>query len=156
VKAKIILLASLLLVSPQGAAWIAYGFQSGMSRFDVAAQVADRGGRVTTEDGRQMYAVSADEQTSYQMLFCSTPQKLYLMRYSPADSPETFAFLLRKYQRRFGEPEGPDDVSVYRQAEAWENADIALIWHVSESETLLLTHDGDGIGVEFQNVSVCW
>jgi len=155
-RAKIILLAALSLASPPGGAWIGYGFQSGMSRFDVAAQVADRGGRVTTEDSRQMYAVSADGGTSYQMFFCSTPQKLYRMKFMPADSAETFAFLLRKYERRFGEPEGLDDVSIYRQPGAWDNAEISLIWHVSESETLLLTHNDGGISVEFQNVSVCW
>jgi hypothetical protein len=155
-KKKLIGLAALLLVSSPCGAWIAYGFQSGMSRFDVATHLADRGFRVTSEDGRQTLAVDSDTGTSYTMVYCSTPQKLYRMKFRLADSPDAFAGALQKYERRYGKPEGLDGVTGQARPRGPDNAEVFLIWYLSESETLVLTRGSDGANVEFQNVSVCW
>ena len=51
-KIKTTLLIAMLIISGQSKAWIAYGFKSGMSRFDVVESLSDKESFVVTEDAR--------------------------------------------------------------------------------------------------------
>ena len=153
--AKSILLFSALLLPCQVFAWIAYGFKSGMSRFDAAGHLADRQSLVVTEDSGHTLASSTDGGLRYELVYCASPQLLYLMRYRLPDSRAAFSKALQKFTGRYGEPEGIDEVSAVLESPAWESADISLLWSLNESETVLLARDRDGSRVEFQDVSVC-
>ena len=78
-----------------------------------------------------------------------------MMKFSLPDSPQAFARASEKYEKRYGKPEGRDVLSVNRDLADWAEFDILLIWHIGESETILLSHDDNGVLAEFQDVSVC-
>jgi hypothetical protein len=154
-KTRIIVLIAMLLVSAQGRAWIAYGFQSGMSRFEVHGYLAEKESLVVTEDLQQTLAGPEENDTRYRFIYCSTPQKLYLMKFRLGGSFAEFVKEKEKYERRYGKPEGPDQVSDEREKENWEAVNISLIWIINESETILLSHGHNGTIAEFQDVSIC-
>lgn len=154
-KIKTTLLIAMLIISGRSEAWIAYGFKSGMSRFDVVESLSDKESFVVTEDARQTFAGPADNTTKYNLVYCSTPQKLYLMKFRLADSHAVFMQAREKYEKRYGKPEGQDYISDNLATENWEDADISLIWDINEFETILLTHGKNGTSAEFQDVSVC-
>ncbi len=154
-KVKTTLLIAMLSVSGPSEAWIAYGFKSGMSRFDVVKSLSDKESFVISEDAEQTYAGPDGNTTKYNLVYCSTPQKLYLMKFRLADSFAVFMQAREKYEKRYGKPEGLDHASDNLEPENWENADIALIWDINEFETILLTHGKNGTSAEFQDVSVC-
>ena len=154
-KIKTIVLIAMLVISGQSEAWIAYGFKSGMSRFDVVKSLSGKESFVVTEDARQTFAGPADNTKKYNLVYCSTPQKLYLMKFRLAGSLAVFMQAREKYEKRYGKPEGLDYVSDNPESESWENADIFLLWDINEFETVLLTHGKNGTSAEFQDVSVC-
>ncbi|MDC1287542.1 hypothetical protein N8198_06620 [Gammaproteobacteria bacterium] len=145
------LLIALLIMSSPAAAWIAYGFKSGMSRFEVTGHLSDKSALVITEGAQQTFAGPDDNKTKYTLVYCSSPQILYLMKFRLADSRSEFVKTKQKYKKRYGKPEGLDDWG----SANWEDADVSLIWDLNESETILLTHDSNGTSAEFQDLSVC-
>lgn len=153
--AKSILLIAALLLPCQSFAWIAYGFKSGMSRFDVSRLLAEKDSLVITEGTRQTDAASQTDDRHYSLVYCATPQRLYLMRYRLSDDPASLARTLQKLELRYGEPEGLDEASGYTGSDDQAAAGLAAIWSLNEYETVLLTRDRDGMHVEFQDVSVC-
>lgn len=142
---------ALLTLSGQATAWIAYGFRSGMSRFEVTGHLSDRQSYFITEDAEQTFAGPEDDQAKYNMIYCSSPQTLYLMKFRLPDSPAEFAKAKKKYEKRYGQPDGMDDW----ESANWEDADISFIWDLNESETILLTHSNNETRAEFQDLSVC-
>ena len=154
-KTRMILTLALLLGSAQSEAWIAYGFKSGMSRFEVTRNLSENHSLVVSEGAQQTLAGPDDESIRYYMTYCSTPQRLYLMKFNLPGSPEAFVEASKKYERRYGKPEGLNPLASGLDAVNWTESEISLIWHLSESETLLLSHDGSGTRAEFQDVSVC-
>ncbi len=141
----------MLIVSGPGAAWIAYGFQSGMSRFEVTRQLTDKESLVITEGAQQMYAGPDDNKTKYSLVYCASPQKLYLMKFRLAESRADFVKVKQKYEKRYGKPDGSD---AWESAN-WEDVDVSFIWGLNESETILLTHSNNQTSAEFQDLSVC-
>ena len=154
-KIATILLITLLLLPGKSAAWIAYGFSSGMSRFDVAGYLSERELQVITDGAGRTLVGSGDDGTEYDLVYCSTPQKLYLMRFRLVDSPSVFIKTLQKYQKRYGKPEGLDQAPADWQTANWKDVQVSLIWHLGDAETILLTHGSDGSSAEFQDLSVC-
>jgi hypothetical protein len=154
-KARIIMLIAMLVISGQSKAWIAYGFQSGMSRFDVQRYLLEKESFVITEDAQQTLAGPGNNITRYNLIYCSTPQKLYLMKFRLSDSLAEFDKAKQKYNRRYGKPESSGQASEYLDNENWEASSISLLWVINESETILLTHSNQGTVAEFQDVSVC-
>jgi hypothetical protein len=150
-KTRIVLFITLLIVSGPGAAWIAYGFQSGMSRFEVTRQLTDKESLVITEGAQQMYAGPDDNKTKYSLVYCASPQKLYLMKFRLAESRADFVKVKQKYEKRYGKPDGSD---AWESAN-WEDVDVSFIWGLNESETILLTHRNNQTSAEFQDLSVC-
>jgi len=150
-KIRIIVLIAMLIISSPGAAWIAYGFQSGMSRFEVTRRLSDKESLVITEGAQQTFAGPDDDKTKYDLIYCSSPQKLYLMKFRLVDSLAEFVKTKEKYEKRYGKPDGLDDW----ESENWEDVDISFIWDLNESETILLTHGNNGNSAEFQDLSVC-
>ena len=148
---RTILLIALLIMSSPTAAWIAHGFKSGMSRFEVTGQLSDKASLVITEGAQQTFAGPDDNKTKYTLVYCSSPQKLYLMKFGLADSRMEFAKTKQKYEKRYGKPEGLDDW----ESANWEDTDVSFIWDLNESETILLTHNSNGSSAEFQDLSVC-
>jgi hypothetical protein len=148
---RIILLIAMMIVSSPGAAWIAYGFQSGMSRFEVSRQLSEKDALVITEGAQQTFAGAGDNQRKYNLMYCSSPQKLYLLRFRLADSQAEFVKAKKKYEKRYGKPEGPDDWG----STNWADVEISFIWDLNESETILLTHSASETSAEFQDLSVC-
>ena len=146
---------AMLLIAGQGKAWIAYGFQSGMSRFAVARHLADNASWVITEGDRQTLAGPVDKQSQYSLTYCSSPQRLYLMRFELDDSLEVFVETKHKFDKRYGEPTPLHPQADFRDAAAWADAEVSFIWDVNETETVLLTHSGSGTSAEFQDLSVC-
>lgn len=154
-KARVILVIAMLVVSSQSKAWIAFGFKSGMSRFDVSRQLSDKESFVITHGEQQTLAGPEDNPSKYGLVYCATPQKLYLMRFSLDDSVDAFSKVKAKFEKRYGEPTPLSSISDYRNPETWENTDIAFIWDLNESETILLRHGSNGSSAEFQDLSVC-
>jgi hypothetical protein len=144
------LIATLILSSP-AAAWIAYGFKSGMSRFEVTGYLADRAFLVITEGAEQTFAGPQANRGKYNLVYCSSPQKLYLLKFKLEDTPAQFDKTREKYEKRYGNPEVLNDWG----AENWEDAEVALMWDLNEFETILLTHGSAGSSAEFQDLSVC-
>ena len=145
---RTILLLAVLLVPAHSEAWIAYGFKSGMTRFQVAQSLSENHSLVVTEDEQQTRAGPADENPRYFLNYCSRPQKLYMMQYSLPGSPQAFSEAREKYEKRYGEPEQQDATQQTGSGEY-------LIWHLNEAETLLLRLDDNRTLAEFQDVSVC-
>jgi len=143
------------IMSSQSEAWIAHGFTSGMSRFDVTRYLSDNESLVVTDGALQTYAGPQDNEAKYNLVYCARPQKLYLMQFSLEDSLEVFVKTKEKYEKRYGEPTPLDNTSDYWESENWENVDIAFIWDLNESETILLKHSKKGTSAEFQDLSVC-
>ena len=136
-----------------GNAWIAYGFRSGMSRFDVHRQLFEKETLIVSEEDRQTLAGPTDNQFRYSLVYCSTPQRLYLMKYRLNESQATFLEARKKYEKRYGTPESSgSDLS---ELENWNTTHLSLIWVINDYETILLTHDDQGTVAEFQDVSVC-
>ena len=154
-KTRIILLVTMLTISCQSKAWIAYGFKSGMSRLDVARLLYEKESLVVTDGDKQTYAGPGDDQSQYQFIYCSTPQKLYLMRFRLDDSFEAFIDAKKKFEKRYGEPAPLDSALDYRDSANWRNVEVAFLWYLNESETILLTHTDEGTTAEFQDLSVC-
>ena len=152
---RLIVLITLFMLSSQSHAWIAFGFKSGMSRFDVNRYLAERESFVITEGAQHTFAGPADNRSQYNLVYCSTPQKLYLMKYSMVDSPEVFLQTAEKFEKRYGKLAGADYRTEYWKSGNWADLDISLIWDISESETILLTHRDNATSAEFQDVSVC-
>ena len=152
---RIILLAAMLAISGQGKAWIAFGFKSGMSRLDVTRHLYDRESFVITDNGLQTRAGPDGNRSQYNMVYCASPQKLYLMRFSLEDSLQAFVQTKAKFEKRYGQPTALNAASDYQDPETWKNVDVAFIWDLNESETILLRHDRDGTSAEFQDLSVC-
>ena len=121
----------------------------------VVESLSDKESFVVTEDARQTFAGPADNTTKYNLVYCSTPQKLYLMKFRLADSHAVFMQAREKYEKRYGKPEGQDYISDNLATGNWEDAVISLIWDINEFETILLTHGKNGTSAEFQDVSVC-
>ena len=155
VKKPLAILIAAMLFPCQGLGWIAYGFKSGTSRFDVAQQLAEDRSLLTTENAEQTFAARLDGQPQYTLEYCSSPHRLYLMKYTLPDSREVFARTLAKFERRYGSPEGLDKATAYLQSDDPQDIEITLIWNLNESETILLTRDASGLRAEFQDVSVC-
>lgn len=145
----------MLVISGQSEAWIAYGFKSGMSRFDVVRHLSDKDFFVVIEGAQQTLAGPDDDRTKYNLVYCSTLQKLYLMEFRLVDSLAAFGQAREKYEKRYGKPEGLELLSDDWQSRNWTDVDISLIWHINEFETILLIHGNNGTIVEFQDVSVC-
>ena len=154
-KAPLAALIVAMLFPCQGFGWIAYGFKSGMSRFDVAAQLAENKALLITEKARQTLAVTLDGEPGYALEYCSSPHRLYLMKFALPDSREAFAQALAKFERRYGSPEGLDEAEEYLRLDDRTDFEVTLIWNLNESETILLTRDAGGLRAEFQDVSVC-
>ena len=154
-KTRLILLIAMLAVYGHSHAWIAYGFKSGMSRFDVQRYLAEKDSLVISENARETIAGPGDHNSKYRLVYCSTPQKLYLMKYRLDESRSAFVQAREKYEKRYGKPEGLDHASGSRGAENWATTDVSLMWVINESETILLTHDEQGTIAEFQDVSIC-
>jgi hypothetical protein len=150
-KTRIILLIATMILSNPAAAWIAYGFKSGMSRFEVSGYLADKEFLLITEGAEQTFAGPRDNRAKYNLVYCSSPQKLYLLKLKLEDSPAQFDETREKYARRYGNPDVLNDWG----SENWEEAEVALVWDLNESETILLTHGSDGSSAEFQDLSVC-
>jgi len=155
IKIRTIILIAMLVMSSQSKAWIAYGFKSGMSRFDVIRYLSDNESLVITDGAQQTYAGPEDNKAKYNLIYCSKPQKLYLMQFSLDDSLEVFSKTKGKYEKRYGEPTPLDYKSNYWESEHWDDVDISFIWDLNESETILLTHSKNGTSAEFQDLSVC-
>ena len=102
-----------------------------------------------------LFAGPADNPAKYNLSYCSTPQRLYLMQFSLEDSFEEFVRTKHKFDKRYGESARLDPGTEAWTAENWGNFDVALIWDLSETETILLTHTENGTSAEFQDVSVC-
>ena len=154
-KTPLAVLIAALLFPCQGLGWIAYGFKSGMSRFDVARQLAEDPSVLTTEQAGQTLAATRDGRPRYVLGYCSSPHRLYLMKFALPDSREVFARTLAKFERRYGSPEALDKAAAYLRADGQEDIEVTLIWNLNESETILLTRDAGGTRAEFQDVSVC-
>ena len=150
-KTRIILFMTLLIVSGPGAAWIAYGFQSGMSRFEVTRHLTDRESLVITEGAQQMFAGPDGNTIKYNLVYCASPQKLYLLKFRLADTRADFVKVKQKYEKRYGKPDGSDAW----ESVNWADVDVSLIWGLNESETILLTHSNNETSAEFQDLSVC-
>jgi hypothetical protein len=150
-KTRIILLITLSIMSSSAAAWIAYGFQSGMSRFEVTGHLFDKESLVITEGAQQTFAGPDDNKTKFNLVYCSSPQKLYLLKLRLTDSRADFVKTKQKYEKRYGNPAGLDA----RESTNWEDADVSLIWDLNESETILLTHSNNQTNAEFQDLSIC-
>jgi hypothetical protein len=150
-KTRIVLLIATLILSSPAAAWIAYGFKSGMSRFEVTGYLADKESLLITEGAEQTFAGPRANRAKYNLVYCSSPQKLYLLKFKLEDSPAQFDKTREKYEKRYGNPDVMNDWGY----ENWEDADVALMWDLNESETILLTHGSAGSIAEFQDLSVC-
>ena len=150
-KTRLILLITLSIVSAPSAAWIAYGFQSGMSRFEVTGHLFDNESLFITEGVHQTLAGPGDNKTKYNLVYCSSPQKLYLLKLRLADSRANFVKTKEKYEKRYGKPDGLD---AWESAN-WEDVDVSFIWGLNESETILLTHRNKQTSAEFQDLSIC-
>ena len=150
-KKRIILMIALLTLSGPATAWIAYGFKSGMSRFEVTRHLSERESFFITEDTRQTFAGPEGDTAKYNLIYCSSPQVLYLMKFRLADSPAEFVKAREKYEKRYGKPDGMDDW----ESANWEDVDVSFIWDLNESETILLTHSNNETSAEFQDLSVC-
>ena len=148
---RIILLIAMMIMSSPGAAWIAYGFQSGMSRFEVSRQLSENDALVTAEDAQQTFAGPDDNPGKYNLIYCASPQKLYLLKFRLTDSQAEFVKAKKKYEKRYGKPEGPDDWG----SRNWGDVEISFIWDLNESETILLTRSANETSAEFQDLSVC-
>ena len=155
IKIRIFALIAMLVISSQSKAWIAYGFTSGMSRFDVIRYLSDNESLVITDGAQQTYAGPEDNKTKYNFNYCSKPQKLYLMKFSLDNSLEAFVKTKEKYERRYGEPAPLEYKSDNWESGNWKYVDISFIWDLNESETILLTHSKNGTSAEFQDLSVC-
>jgi hypothetical protein len=152
---RLTILIAAMIIPGQSEAWIAYGFKSGMSRFDVTRYLYEKERFDISGDDQQSVAATDDGEIIYRLVYCSTPQKLYLMKFRLVDSPAVFMKTLEKYEKRYGEPEGLNDVPDYRESDNWEDVDVSLIWDLNESETILLTHNSNGTITEFQDISIC-
>ncbi len=152
---RIIVLIAMLIMSSQSKAWIAFGFKSGISRFDVIKHISDNESLVITDGARQTYAGPNDNKTKYNLVYCSQPHKLYLMQYSLDDSLAVFMKTKEKFEKRYGEPTPLGYKSDYWESENWEHADISFIWDLNEYETIVLTHRYKRTSAEFQDLSVC-
>jgi hypothetical protein len=150
-KTRIFLLIATLIVPGQGMAWIAYGLKSGMSRFEVARHLSDKESFVIVEGEGQTVAGPAGDPEKYSLSYCSSPEKLYLLKFRLAGSLAEFVKTKQKYEKRYGKPDGPGD---WKSLD-WEVADITFIWELNESETILLTHANNETSAEFQDLSVC-
>ena len=149
------LMIAMLLLPCQGKAWIAFGFKSGMSRFAVTRQLADNDALLISDDERQTLAGPRDNRSKYNLVYCATPQKLYLMRFRLDDSLEAFVETKQKFEKRYGEPTALHSDSQQPDAAAWANADVSYLWDVNESETILLSRTDSGTSAEFQDLAVC-
>jgi hypothetical protein len=145
----------MLAVSSQAQAWIAFGFKSGMSRFEVTGYLSDRESFVISEGERQTLAGPGDNPSKYNMVYCSRLQVLYLMRFRLEDSLEVFLKTKEKFEKRYGEPTPLNSKSVNWNPAHWEGTDLSFLWDLNESETILLTHNSKGTSAEFQDLSVC-
>ena len=142
-------------MSGQSKAWIAFGFQSGMSRFDVTRYLSDNESFVITDGAQQTYAGPEDNRSKYNLIYCSRPQKLYLMQFKLADSRAVFRETKDKFEKRYGKPSQLDSASDYWETESWENVSISFIWDLNEYETIVLEHRDNESTAEFQDLSVC-
>ncbi|MDH3635100.1 MAG: hypothetical protein OES20_10375 [Gammaproteobacteria bacterium] len=139
----------------QSKAWIAFGFQSGMSRFDVTRYLSDNESFVITDGLQQTYAGPEDNKSKYILIYCSKPQKLYLMQFKLADSRAVFVETKKKFEKRYGKPRQLYSESDYWETENWENVSVSFIWDLNESETIALEHRDNNSIAEFQDFSVC-
>lgn len=145
----------MLVISGQGKAWIAFGFQSGMSRFDVTRYLADNESLVITDGAQQTYAGPEDNQSKYNLIYCSRPQKLYIMQFRLADSRADFIKTKEKFEKRYGNPSQLDSASGYWETENWENVSISFTWELNEYETIILERRDNETIAEFQDLSIC-
>ena len=65
---------ALLVISGQGKAGIAYGFKSGMSRFDVSRLLSDKESFVILDGERQTRAGPESNQSRYNLIYCGVAQ----------------------------------------------------------------------------------
>ena len=141
----------MMSVSTPGAAWIAYGFQSGMSRFEVSRQLSEKDTLVITEGAQQTFVGPGENHRKFNLIYCSSPQKLFLLKLRLADSRAEFVKAKKKYEKRYGKPEGPRDW----ESTNWEDVEISFIWDLNEFETILLRRKANETSAEFQDLSVC-
>lgn len=142
-------------MSGQSKAWIAFGFQSGMSRFDVTRYLSDNDTFVITDGAQQTYAGPEDNKSKYNLIYCSKPQKLYLMQFKLADSRAIFVETKEKFEKRYGKPSQQDPASDYWETGNWENVSISYMWDLNEYETIVLERRDNETSAEFQDLSVC-
>lgn len=152
---RILLLIAMLVMSSQGKAWIAFGFQSGMSRFDVVRYLADKESFVVTDGATQTYAGPEDNKSKYNLIYCSKPHKLYLMQFKLADSRTVFMETKQKFEKRYGKPKRLDSRSDNWETGNWGNVSIAFMWDLNEFETIVLEHRNNETSAEFQDLSIC-
>lgn len=152
---RTIVLIAFILMSGQGKAWIAFGFQSGMSRFDVTRYLSDNGSLVISDGEQQTYAGPEDDKSKYNLIYCSRPQKLYMMQFKLADSRAVFEKTKAKFEKRYGNPSQLDSASDYRKTENWENVSISVTWELNEYETIVLERRDNETIAEFQDLSIC-
>ena len=145
----------MLAMPGQGKGWIAFGFQSGMSRFDVVRHLSDNESLVITDGATQTYAGPEDDESKYNLVYCSKPQKLYLMQFKLAASRAAFMETKKKFEKRYGKPRRLDSESGNWESENWENVSIAFMWDLNEFETIVLEHRDNETSADFQDLSVC-
>lgn len=126
-----------------------------MSRLDVTRHLYEKDSFVITDGDKQTKAGPENNQSQYQFVYCATPQKLFLMRFRLDDSFEAFIKTKKKFEKRYGQPAPLDTGSDYRDSANWENVEVAFLWHLNDSENILLIHAGNGTSAEFQDLSVC-
>lgn len=126
-----------------------------MSRFDVTRYLSDNESLVITDGAQQTYAGPEDNKSKYNLLYCSKPQKLYLMQFKLADSRAVFVETKEKFEKRYGKPSQQDTASDYWETENWENVSISFTWDLNEYETIVLEHRDNETIAEFQDLSVC-
>ena len=152
---RTIVLITLIIMSGQSKAWIAFGFQSGMSRFDATRYLSENDTLVISDGAQQTYAGPVDNKQKYHLIYCSKPQKLYLMQFKLSDSRAVFMETKEKFEKRYGTPSQQDSASDHWETENWENVSISFAWELNEYETILLERRDNETSAEFQNLSVC-
>ena len=152
---KTLVLIALILMSGQGKAWIAFGFQSGMSRFDVTRYLSDNRSLVISDSAQQTYAGPVNNTSKYNLIYCSRPQKLFLMQFRLADSRAVFLKTKEKFEKRYGNHSQLESTSDYWETENWENVSISFTWELNDYETIVLEHRDNETIAEFQDLSIC-
>ena len=126
-----------------------------MSRFDVTRYLSDNESFVITDGALQTYAGPEDNKSKYNLIYCSKPQKLYLMQVKLDDWRAVFVSTKEKFEKRYGKPSQQNPASNDWETGNWENVSIAFTWELNEYETIILERSDNETTAEFQDLSVC-